>query len=142
MTPEQIAKVAHEVNRAYCISIGDDSRLAWEDAEIWQKDSAVLGVNFHVAKERSVEEFHESWMDEKLSDGWKLGPVKDSEKKEHPCMVPFHELPKEQQSKDYIFRAVVTSLLKMRNPASDKEQLLNDPQSADGAITDRTLTQA
>jgi len=33
--------------------------------------------------------------------------VKDTEKKEHPCIVPFDQLPREQQAKDYLFRGVV-----------------------------------
>lgn len=53
---------------------------------------------------------HESWMREKLAAGWKYGPEKDAEKKEHPCLVEFAELPREQQAKDYIFRAIVHAL--------------------------------
>lgn len=114
MTYEQIAEVAHEVNRAYCVSIGDGSQPAWKDAPKWQKESALLGVDFHAEEERHVDESHQSWMDQKLADGWKHGAVKDPEKKEHPCMVPFGKLPVEQQSKDYIFRAVVKQLLKIK----------------------------
>lgn len=32
-TMDRIAKMAHEVNRAYCQSIGDNSQLPWEDAQ-------------------------------------------------------------------------------------------------------------
>lgn len=32
MTIEQIARVCHEVNRAYCESMGDTSQVPWEDA--------------------------------------------------------------------------------------------------------------
>ncbi|MFH2219092.1 MAG: RyR domain-containing protein [Pseudomonadota bacterium] len=49
-------------------------------------------------------------MDQKVRDGWKYGPVKDPDKKEHPCCVPFAELPVEQQAKDFIFRAVIHAL--------------------------------
>ena len=38
------------------------------------------------------------------------GEEKDPERKVHPCMVPFNELPREQQAKDFIFRAVVHAL--------------------------------
>lgn len=44
MTPEQIARVVHEVNRAYCEALGDTSQPKWEDAPQWQRDSAMLGV--------------------------------------------------------------------------------------------------
>lgn len=108
-TPSEIAKVCHEVNRAYCRSIGDDSQLSWEDAPQWQKDSAINGVSFHMENETTPEQSHENWMKEKLENGWKYGDVKDSEKKEHPCIVPYNQLPVEQRTKDYLFKAVVES---------------------------------
>lgn len=111
MEKEQIARVCHEVNRAYCQALGDNSQPPWEDAADWMKTSAMNGVNLHIANPNAgPEASHESWMAEKETTGWKLGPVKDAELKEHPCMVPFNELPKDQQAKDFIFRAVVHSL--------------------------------
>jgi len=47
MNVEQVARVAHEANRAYCESIGDTSQVRWEDAPQWQRDSALKGVQFH-----------------------------------------------------------------------------------------------
>lgn len=107
-TTGEIARVAHEVNRVYCASIGDHSQPAWEDAPQWQKESAIAGVDFHLANpDATPENSHESWLAQKQADGWKFGPVKDPEKKEHPCFVPYLELPVEQRSKDYLFRGVV-----------------------------------
>lgn len=106
---ELIAKIAHNVNRGYCLSIGDNSQPTWEEAPQWQKDSAIMGVKFHLEAERSPSDSHNSWMKQKEEEGWKYGPVKDAEKKEHPCFVPYSELPKEQQTKDYLFKAVVDS---------------------------------
>jgi hypothetical protein len=54
---------------------------------------------------------HESWLAEKQRDGWSYGPVKDPAKKEHPCFVPYAELPPEQQAKDHLFQAVVRSMI-------------------------------
>ena len=48
-------------------------------------------------------------MVEKLKDGWKFGEVKNAKTKEHPCMVPYEKLPKEQQTKDALFISVVRS---------------------------------
>lgn len=107
----EIGRVAHEVNRAYCASIGDHSQPAWEDAPQWQKESAIAGADFHLANPAATpENSHESWLAQKQADGWKYGSVKDPEKKEHPCFVPYLELPPEQRSKDYIFRAVIHAL--------------------------------
>lgn len=111
MTREDIAKVTYQVNRAYCESLRDFSFGPWEDAPEWQKVANRAGVNFHLSHPAAAaSESHESWRDMKTRDGWKYGLVKDAEKKEHPCMVPFHSLPVDQQAKDYIFKAVVESL--------------------------------
>ena len=108
----QIAKITHETNKVYCATIGDDSQPSWEDAPEWQKSSAIKGVQFHLdalGKGLSAvpSASHEAWLEEKRATGWKYGPVKDAEKKEHPCFVEYHELPAEQKLKDYLFSAVV-----------------------------------
>jgi len=107
----EIARVCHEVNRAYCEALGDTSQVPWEQAPEWQKKSALLGVELHANNhEAGPQASHESWMAQKEADGWIYGPVKDPQKKEHPCMVPFSELPTDQQAKDFIFRGVVIAL--------------------------------
>lgn len=106
-----IARVAHEINRAYCASLGDTSQPAWEDAPEWQQQSAIAGVEMHLANpDATPEQSHESWLAQKVADGWVYGEVKDAEKKEHPCCRPYDELPPEQKSKDYLFRSVVHML--------------------------------
>jgi len=110
-TLENIAKVCHEANRAYCLSLGDDSQLSWEEAPDWQKQSAYNGVVFHYNNHNAgPEASHNSWYQEKELDGWLYGEVKDVENKKHPCMVPYDELPVEQKAKDYIFCAIVKSM--------------------------------
>lgn len=106
-----IAAVAHEVNAEYCRALGDVTQSTWEDAPQWQKDSALAGVRLHLANPNlGPAASHEAWMRQKLDDGWTYGPVKNPEKKEHPCIVPFADLPKEQQIKDWIFRGVVHAI--------------------------------
>jgi len=112
MNIEQIAKTCHQVNKTFCERNGDFSQPNWEDAPQWQKDSAMNGVRFHLANPNGKpSDSHDNWMKEKLEDGWKYGEVKDPSKKEHPCMVPYEELPLDQQTKDYLFIAVVHSFL-------------------------------
>lgn len=108
---EEIAKVCHEVNRAYCKALGDDSQLPWEEAPQWVRTSAINGVRFHLDNPNAGPSgSHENWLKEKEKEGWKYGATKDPEKKEHPCYVPYDQLPKEQQAKDYIFTAIVKTL--------------------------------
>lgn len=107
---DHIARVCHEVNRAYCQALGDDSQPTWEDAPGWQRESARMGVDLHLSGDFGPEASHVSWMKQKLEDGWTYGPVKAPDLKQHPCIVPFADLPREQQAKDFIFRAVVHAL--------------------------------
>lgn len=118
MNMDQIARVCHEVNRAYCQALGDMSQPAWEDAPAWQRESARMGVDLHLMGDFGPEASHISWMKQKVEDGWVYGPVKDAEAKTHPCIVPFDMLPREQQAKDFIFRAVVHAL-RPSAPAKD-----------------------
>ncbi|QQP86906.1 RyR domain-containing protein [Entomomonas asaccharolytica] len=105
-----VAMIAHNVNKAYCHSIGDDSQPNWHEAPQWQKDSAINGVKYHLSNDNvTPEQSHESWLKQKQDEGWKYGEVKDPEKKEHPCFRPYSELPQEQRTKDFLFKAVVDS---------------------------------
>lgn len=107
-----IARVCHEANRAYCANNRDFSQLGWEEAEAWQRESAIEGVKFVIANPNAGDSaLHDAWLSHKEADGWVFGEVKDPEAKTHPCMVPFEQLPKGQQLKDRLFRAVVLSLV-------------------------------
>ena len=111
MLIEQIAKVAHETNRAYCIVVGDNSQLFWDDAPDWQRDSSIKGVKFSLDNsDAPASAQHDAWLKDKISEGWKYGKVKDPEKKEHPCCVPYEELPIEQKVKDALFVGVVRAM--------------------------------
>ena len=104
---DKIAKLCHEVNRAYCQALGDNSQVPWDEAPEWQRESARMGVDLHLMGDFGPEASHISWMKNKLDEGWVYGPEKDADAKTHPCICPFDMLPVAQQAKDYIFRAVV-----------------------------------
>jgi hypothetical protein len=114
---EDIARVTHEVNRAYCTAIGDDSQIPWDEAPDWQKESALAGVAAHLQNDMTPRASHELWCKHKLADGWSWGITKDEKAKKHPCLVPYDSLPKEQRVKDYLFSAVVHSLKHLHSNA-------------------------
>jgi hypothetical protein len=113
---EQIAKACHDFNAAFCRSLGDGSQLEWDEAPDWQRESAVKGVEFCVSNpDAPPSANHESWSAQKLADGWTYGEVKDPKKKTHPCLVPFDELPADQQFKDVLFKHTVATLAPIYN---------------------------
>lgn len=107
---EAAARAAHEVNRAYCLALGDTSQPSWETAPDWQRSSAINGV-IGVIAGNGPEQSHESWLEEKRATGWVYGPVKDPDKKEHPCFVPYADLPPEQKQKDALYVTTVRAML-------------------------------
>jgi hypothetical protein len=51
--------------------------------------------------------------------GWKYGEKRDVEKKTHPDLLPFYDLPQDERDKDAIFLALVwlaKSLIKENKP--------------------------
>lgn len=111
-----IAVIAHEVNAVFCRRHQDYSQPQWKDAPDWQKQSALAGVQAHLKGELSPEQSHESWYNQKHSEGWVYGPNKDPEKKTHPCMVAYKDLPIKQQAKDVLFGSIVKNLDKAYSP--------------------------
>lgn len=103
-----IAMICHSINAAYCQSLGDDSQVAWDDTPETHKQSLIAGVEMHLANPQATpEQSHESWYQQKETEGWTYSEFKDLEKKEHPCFLPYEELPLEQKAKDYLFRTTV-----------------------------------
>ncbi len=102
-----IAKCCHEVNRAYCSSIGDHSHLPWEATPPELRASVYSGVEYHRDNSGvSPEESHARWMKYKLAEGWVFGNVKDVDAKTHPNLIAFHQLHKQERAKDSIFTAI------------------------------------
>jgi hypothetical protein len=109
---ERCARAAHEVNRAYCMALSDFSQKPWDDASEWQRDSARVGARLVLDDpNHTPEKAHESWLAQKMAEGWVYGEVKDPVAKTHPCCVPYDELPLAQRAKDHIFIAVVLQMM-------------------------------
>ncbi len=111
LEPEQIARVCYEANRAYCMATGDHSLVPWDSAPAWQRESTLDGVLKALADPNlTPEKAHEVWLAYKKKKGWRHGKAKVPEQLEHPCMVPYDELPPAQQAKDYLLLSIVRGL--------------------------------
>lgn len=105
---ENIARICHEANRAYCLALDQEPNPPWGFAPDWMRRSAIDGVTWrlsHMDAPPSAQ--HEQWLSDKLADGWIYGPVKDPVLKLHPCCVPYDQLPVHEKAKDALFIGIV-----------------------------------
>jgi len=105
------ALAAHEVNRAFCQAMGDNSHVAWEQVPDDLKVVARQSVLAIATRETTNKQLHDDWVALKKLQGWTFGQTKDAKKKEHPCLVAWEQLPFEQQVKDDLWISTVKSLL-------------------------------
>lgn len=113
MTIENIAQVVHEINKAFCESLGDHSLLSWEQTSNDIKDIVISGVRFHLEYPfASADASHNNWMAQKIAQGWVYGPVKDAVRKQHPSIAPFDQLSLPERQKDVLVMQTVHSLAK------------------------------
>ena len=66
----------------------------------------MLGHNRHHAEELHelgemiAENTHEVWSLGRVNDGWTYGPKRDDTLKQHPCLVPYPDLPESEKEYD------------------------------------------
>jgi len=110
---ESIARICHEVNRAFCVFNGETVvSPEWKYAPDWMKISCADGIlAFAKDQEATPEKMHELWTAGKIASGWKYGPTKDATLLTHPCMVPYADLPRDQRFKDELFLTICRAML-------------------------------
>ena len=85
-----------------------------EDPDI--RRNVILGVR-NARHGMTPAEHHQAWVEDKLAHGWRYGSDKDPERKTHPCLVSFDQLPRYQQDKNRLFIAIVRALWGAELPA-------------------------
>ena len=43
---------------------------------------------------------HEVWARKRIAEGWKYGAQRNDKRKEHPCLVPYSDLPESEKEYD------------------------------------------
>lgn len=107
----EIAKLAFNANANYCKLLNQKTLKNWDEASDQIRESTINGVETLINNpEMTPEESHKNWMEWRGENGWIWGEVKDEEKKTHPNMVEYDELPDTEKIKDFIFHSIVRSL--------------------------------
>lgn len=60
----------------------------------------VLPAEIDSLTELLAKNAHENWARQRLADGWVHGIRRDDQKKEHPCLVPYEDLPESEKEYD------------------------------------------
>lgn len=50
--------------------------------------------------EKMARNVHEVWAQTRIRQGWSYGPQRNDELKQHPCLVPYDELPESEREYD------------------------------------------
>ena len=50
--------------------------------------------------EKMAENVHEVWAQSRISQGWTYGAERNDSLKQHPCLVPYNELPEVEKAYD------------------------------------------
>jgi hypothetical protein len=50
--------------------------------------------------ERIAENVHNVWVQRRMAEGWIWGPTRNDEARQHPCLVPYQELPESEKEYD------------------------------------------
>jgi hypothetical protein len=70
MTKEQIARVCHDANASFCSVIGDNSQKPWDEAEEWQRQSAINGVEYAIKNPNAPPSSQHEALAQRQEDGW------------------------------------------------------------------------
>lgn len=60
-------------------------------------------------REKLAEHAHDVWAAQRISEGWTYGPQRNDAAKQHPCLVPYADLPESEKEYD---RAAALQTLK------------------------------
>lgn len=112
---EVIAEVVHEANRVLTAHAGDvPVQVPWDEYPAELKQSAINGIKFCIDNPNATpEQQHENWCKFKTEQGWTQNGIYSAESKTHPHLKAYGALAPEVRLKDKMFKAIVSTLLKL-----------------------------
>lgn len=107
MTYDELPEFMKEDNREAARRIGDVLGLAGlilvprEAGQAWEnKEQATILDAIAQNLEILAEGEHDGWADARQRHGWRIGPEKNIEAREHPLLMPYEELSEKEKNKD------------------------------------------
>jgi RyR domain len=65
-----------------------------------ETSSAELSPDILELTEQLARNAHEVWARERIAQGWRFGKERNDARKEHPCLVPYEQLPESEKVYD------------------------------------------
>lgn len=62
--------------------------------------SVTLSPEILALGEELAKNVHEVWSAGRMAEGWTYGPVRNDARREHPCLLPYEELPESEKEYD------------------------------------------
>ena len=59
-----------------------------------------LSPEIHNLTEALSKNTHEVWAQERMAQGWRFGPERNDQRKEHPSLIPYEQLPEKEKVYD------------------------------------------
>jgi class 3 adenylate cyclase len=76
-----------------------EHRMAYEPAPV-DTSGVTLSNGLRDLTELLAKNAHDIWAHQRFAEGWTYGPTRDDTRKEHPCLVPYEELPEAEKAYD------------------------------------------
>lgn len=110
---EIAAKTAHSVLQCVNRKFNCKELPAWEQTLTWYRASMVKHIEYIIYHNYKPSRIHDKWIKRKIGFGLKYGKELDWNKKTHPLLVPFTELPVEERMKLDLIKAAVMPFRKI-----------------------------
>ena len=121
---EACARVATDV---YAAGLGG-AWPSWDAATHPVRETARASVRA-VFDGTTPEQWHARWKAEKEAEGWTWGPERDDERKQHPNLRPYRELPEAQRELDRVFAAAARATRRVVEEATYPLLVVRGPTS-------------
>lgn len=114
------ARCAHSAAMQWAQRVGENTLAEFDKLDGSTFGSILRGVHLLMVDPNVTPQMsHEAWFEGKVAEGWVYGPVKDFEKKTHPCCLPYDQLSSADRAKDILFRGVVLTALSVYDMGID-----------------------